>query len=101
MNFEESLSILDTAIFDKINRHLKDIEVVILEGSWHSLSYEEIANKEGYAANYLRQDVGFKLWKLLSEVLEEEVNKTNFRAAVGRLVNRHQLIASCHETPAS
>ncbi|NJR15661.1 MAG: serine/threonine protein kinase [Calothrix sp. CSU_2_0] len=97
MNFEESLSILDTAIFDKINRHLKDIEVIILEGSWHSLSYEEIANKEGYAANYLRQDVGFKLWKFLSEVLEEEVNKTNFRAAVGRLVNRHQVIASCNE----
>ncbi|NJM19223.1 MAG: serine/threonine protein kinase [Richelia sp. RM1_1_1] len=98
MNFEESLSILDTAIFDKINRHLKDIEVIILEGSWHSLSYEEIANKEGYAANYLRQDVGFKLWKLLSEVLEEEVNKTNFRAAVGRLVNRYQVIASCNNT---
>ncbi|AFZ01254.1 AAA-like domain-containing protein [Calothrix sp. PCC 6303] len=97
MNFEESLSILDTAIFDKINRHLKDIEVIILEGSWNSLSYEEIANKEGYAANYLRQDVGFKLWKFLSEVLEEEVNKTNFRAAVGRLVNRHQVIASCNE----
>ncbi|MBF2015455.1 MAG: AAA-like domain-containing protein [Rivularia sp. T60_A2020_040] len=89
---------LDTAIFGKINRHLKDIEIIILKGSWDSLSYEEIANKAGYAANYLRQDVGFKLWKLLSEVLEEEVNKTNFRAAVGRLLNRYQALESCNNT---
>ena len=84
MNFEEGLEILDTSVFSKINRHLKDVEIIILKGSWQGLNYDEIANNEGYAAKYLRQDVGFKLWKLLSEVLGEEVNKTNFRAAIER-----------------
>ena len=84
MNFEEGLEILDTSVFSKINRHLKDVEIIILKGSWQGLNYDQIANNEGYAAKYLRQDVGFKLWKLLSEVLGEEVNKTNFRAAIER-----------------
>jgi len=84
MNWEEGLEILDVVVFNKINRHLKDVERIILKGSWQGLSYDEIASNEGYAAKYLRQDVGFKLWKLLSEALGEEVNKTNFRAAVER-----------------
>jgi hypothetical protein len=87
MNFEEGLQILDTAIFSKINRHLKDVEIIVLKGSWQGLNYDQIASNEGYAAKYLRQDVGFKLWKLLSQALGEEVNKTNFRAAVERLRN--------------
>lgn len=84
MNFEEGLTVLDAVVFNKINRHLKDAEIIVLKGSWQGLNYEEIAANEGYAAKYLRQDVGFKLWKLLSEALGEEVNKTNFRAAIER-----------------
>lgn len=84
MNFEEGLKILDTAIYRKINRHLKDVEIIVLQGSWQGMSYDEIANFQGYTAKYLRQDVGFKLWKLLSQALGEEVNKTNFRSAIER-----------------
>lgn len=84
MNFEEGLTVLDAVVFNKINRHLKDVEIIVLKGSWQGLNYEEIAANEGYAAKYLRQDVGFKLWKLLSEAIGEEVNKTNFRAAIER-----------------
>ncbi|MBD2731843.1 AAA-like domain-containing protein [Nostoc sp. FACHB-892] len=85
MNLEEGLQILDAVVFSKINRHLKDVEIIVLKGSWQGLNYDEIASNEGYAAKYLRQDVGFKLWKLLSKTLGEEVNKTNFRAAMTRL----------------
>lgn len=84
MNWEEGLEILDAVVFNKNNRHLKDVEIIILQGSWQGLSYDEIATNEGYTAKYLRQDVGFKLWKLLSEALGEEVSKTNFRAAIKR-----------------
>lgn len=98
MNFEEGLPILDAAVFSKTNRHLKDVEILILRGSWHNFSYDEIASKEGYAANYLRQDVGFKLWKFLSEVLGEEVNKTNFRAAIERLLNSYTVRENYDDT---
>ena len=92
MNFEEGLKILDAVVFNKINRHLKDVEIIVLKGSWQGLNYEEIAANEGYAAKYFRQDVGFKLWKLLSEVLREEVSKNNFRAAIERLYFRDKNI---------
>ena len=92
MNFEEGLKILDAVVFNKINRHLKDVEIIVLKGSWQGLNYEEIATNQGYAAKYFRQDVGFKLWKLLSEVLREEVSKNNFRAAVERLYFRDKNI---------
>jgi hypothetical protein len=85
MNFEEGLRILDAAIFTKINRHLKDVEIIVLKGSWRNLNYDEIGCEEGYAPKYLQQDVGFKLWKLISETLGEEVKKANFRAALERL----------------
>ncbi|HIK04331.1 MAG TPA: AAA-like domain-containing protein [Trichormus sp. M33_DOE_039] len=92
MNFEEVLKILDTAVFNKANRHLKDVEIIVLQGSWEGLSYDEIASNATYTEAYLRQIIGFSLWKLLADVLGEEVSKTNFRAAVERLYNRYQNI---------
>ncbi|MEG3920366.1 NB-ARC domain-containing protein [Microcoleus sp. POL10_C6] len=84
MNFEEALKLADTAVFTKTNRHLKDIEVIILTGSWNGHEYHKIAETYGYAAEYLMQDVGPKLWKLLSEALGERVSKKNFQAALER-----------------
>ncbi len=94
INFEEGIRILDTAVFQKINRYLTDVERIILEGSWQGLTYEEIADTTNnrYTAEHLRQFVGFNLWRLLSEVLEEKVSKTNFIGAVERLYYRHQNI---------
>ncbi|MEG4272323.1 MULTISPECIES: NB-ARC domain-containing protein [unclassified Microcoleus] len=84
MNFEEALKLADTAVFAQANRHLKDIEVIILRGSWEGHEYHKIAEAYGYAAEYLMQDVGPKLWKLLSEALGERVSKRNFQTALER-----------------
>lgn len=84
MDFEEALKLADAAIFAKTNRHFKDIEVIILKGAWQGHEYHKIAETYGYAAEYLMQDVGPKLWKLLSEALGERVSKRNFQAALER-----------------
>lgn len=84
MEFEEAFQALDAAVVAKKQRHLKDIEVAILRGSWQKQKYHEIAQAQGYTTEYLKQDVGPKLWKLLSEILGEKVSKTNFRAALAR-----------------
>ena len=44
------------------------------------------ASNYRYTPSYLKQGVGPRLWRLISEVLEEEICKTNFRAALERLV---------------
>ena len=69
MDFKEVLKVVDAAVFTKTERHLKDIEVAILRGSWQGRKYDEIAETYGYTTKYLKQDVGPKLWKLLSEAL--------------------------------
>ncbi len=100
MNFEEGLQTLDTAVFSKTNRHLSDAERIILQSSWQGLTYEEIADSSNhYTAEYLRQFVGFNLWRLLSEILGEKVSKTNFRAAIERLYLRNKNLVPAEVHP--
>lgn len=84
MNFEQGLELANEAIFSKIGRRLTEVEIAILKGSWQKQTYEEIANATGYSASYLKRDVGPKLWKMLSETLNEKVSKTNFHSVLER-----------------
>jgi WD40 repeat protein len=89
VDFDELLILIDSAVYAKTHRHLKDNEVLVLRGAWNGQNYEEIADTHHYTAKYLRQDVGPKLWKLLSEVLGEKVSKPSFRAALERYGRAH------------
>ncbi|MCL1468208.1 tetratricopeptide repeat protein [Argonema galeatum] len=85
MDFEEAIKVLDATVFAKKKLHLRDVELVILRGTWQDKRYHEIAKASGYTATYLQQDIGPKLWNLISEVLGEKVSKTNFQAPLERL----------------
>ncbi|MDF5710640.1 MAG: NB-ARC domain-containing protein [Nostoc sp. S4] len=86
MDIEQALAFTDALVFAKISIHLSDLQKMILRESWSldRQSYDQIADNYGYSSTYLKHDIGPKLWKLLSEVLEEKVNKTNFRSAIER-----------------
>jgi hypothetical protein len=84
MNFEEAVKVADAAVLASEGRHITDVEMAILRGSWENQTYEEMAEMTEYAANYLQRTVGHKFWKTLSKALGEEVSKTNFRTALER-----------------
>lgn len=86
MNIEQAIAFTDTLVFAKSGMHLNDLQQAILQESWswQHQSYEQIADTYGYSPTYIKHDVGPKLWKLLSEILGEKVNKKNFRAAIER-----------------
>ncbi len=84
MDIEETLKLIDTAVFAKTDKHLSDPEVAILRGACLGMTYEQMAESSQYKVNYLMRDVGPKFWKLLSEAFGEEVSKANFRAALDR-----------------
>ena len=69
----------DSEVFSKTGKHLSSTEILVLEGTWKGLKYPQIATENGYASEYLRNDVGPKLWKRLSEAFEEKVCKANVR----------------------
>ncbi|WNZ25788.1 NACHT domain-containing protein [Leptolyngbya sp. NK1-12] len=84
MEFEIALHVADEAVFLKAGRRLLPVEVAVLQGSWRRQTYEQIANETNYSVNYLKLDVGPKLWKLLSQALGETVSKTTVQAVLER-----------------
>ncbi len=84
MDFEEAFRVADAAVLDYTGKYLSDIQKLVLRGAWQNLPYDAIAEGHGYAASYLKQDVGPKLWRVLSDALGEKVGKKNFRAALER-----------------
>jgi len=93
MDFEETLKLVDAAVFDQTDRHLSDPELTILRGACLGMTYEQMAEGSQYKVNYLMRDVGPKFWKLLSEAFGEEVGKANLLAALGRQLRSPSLQA--------
>jgi hypothetical protein len=90
MDNQKALKLVDTLVFTKNGKYLNDIQRILLHSSlsYPRLRYDDIAKKHGYSLNYLKQDVGPKLWQILSDVCGEKVRKTNFRSALERRCNR-------------
>jgi hypothetical protein len=57
---------------------------VILRGTLQGQKYSKIADESHCSEGHIK-DIASELWKLLSEVLGEEVNKSNFRVTFERL----------------
>lgn len=83
MNVEEALEIADEALFATTGKHLTDVQKSIFEGSWKDQAYRVIAENCYREEQHVKNE-GWKLWKLLSKALGEEVSKNNFKAAIER-----------------
>ncbi|MBW4565625.1 MAG: AAA-like domain-containing protein [Mojavia pulchra JT2-VF2] len=84
MDFEDILRFVDESVYAKTGKRLKDVDILIIRGSWQGQNYQEIAEAHGYTDKYFKQDVGPRFWRLLSETFGERVSKTNFRATLER-----------------
>jgi WD40 repeat protein len=90
MDKQQALAVVDNLVFTKKGKYLSDVQRLLLESSWSEprLRYDDIAKTHGYSLNYLKQDVGPKLWQMLSDICGEKVSKTNFRSALERQCER-------------
>lgn len=88
---EAGLRIADTAVFSIASRHLSTVEVIVLVGVLQGKKYSEIAAESGYSSEYLKNNIGPKLWKLLSESFSEKISKKNLVAVLTR---RNQVLES-------
>lgn len=84
ITFETALKLADTAVFAKTKRHLRNIEVAVLRGALLGQKYDQIAAECDYAPEYIKHDVGPKLWQILSASLGEKVSKTNLMAVLAQ-----------------
>jgi NB-ARC domain len=84
MDSKHLIDFVNTAVFHETQRHLRDVEVWILEGAWNGQTYKDIAQEHNYTSQYLSQDIGPRFWKLLSTVFKEDIKKCNFRSSLER-----------------
>jgi hypothetical protein len=84
MNLQEILTLADQIIFTQTGEHLDDLQKAILEGTLQRETYQEIAKNFNCSESNARQ-IGADLWQIISQQLEEEVNKSNFKSAMERL----------------
>ncbi len=87
MDFEKALELVDRLVYQKVGKHLNDLEREVFIGSCQGRTYEEI-----YPLNpqYIEKYVGYKLWQKLSNALGEKVTKKRIRGALERALKRHE-----------
>ncbi len=83
-DLDAALDTANQAIYQKLNRSLTDVEIIVFKGAWEREDYDTIAARNQYATSYISQDVAPKLWKNLSEALGEKVKKSNFKETLKR-----------------
>ena len=86
MQSDEALVLLDQLL---PNYALSNLQETVFSQVWKDKTYAEIADACGYEHNYIR-DVGFRLWQILSEALDQKVSKSNIKAVLGRYARSHQ-----------
>lgn len=89
MNVEEALLFADEIVFSSTGKHLDDMQMGLIKGVLQRQKYIDIAKDLNCSEGYIK-DVGYELWRLLSEIFAEEVNKSNLQSTLFR----HKIINS-------
>ncbi|MFB2771883.1 NB-ARC domain-containing protein [Pelatocladus sp. BLCC-F211] len=84
----EAIKIVDELLATKKGKHLREPEIVVIKGAWRDETYEQMAQQSIYKDKYLQHSVASDLWKLLSELLGNEVCKKNLRICLQELVKK-------------
>ena len=83
IDVQEVLRFADEMVFAKTGEHLDDMQKAILLGVWEGQKYSQIAEASYCSEGHIR-NIASKLWKLLSNILDEEVTQSNLRSALER-----------------
>ena len=96
MNQQELMNYLDELIFTQTGKHLDSLQLSILKGVLKGQKYADIA-QEYNCSNGHAKDKAYELWQILSDALDEDINKANFKANIERLGftnTQHQIIGN-------
>ncbi|MBE9094233.1 NB-ARC domain-containing protein, partial [Tychonema sp. LEGE 07203] len=88
MDVQELLRFADGLVFTKTGKHLDDLQQAVVRGTWEGKRYSEISKEVHCTERYVR-NVASKLWQTLSEILDEDVMKSNLRSTMERYQISH------------
>lgn len=81
MEMQEALQWTDDLVFARTGKHLDSLQRAILEGVWEHQEYQDIAEKYHCSTDHIRKSAS-ELWKILSDLLGDDVKKKNVRARI-------------------
>ncbi len=80
--FENALPTLTSWIEKQGNKQISKPQIAVLRAAWEHIEYSAMASLTPYNTGYLHRTVAPPLFKLMSEVLGESVNKRTLRKKV-------------------
>ncbi|MEG3907034.1 NB-ARC domain-containing protein [Microcoleus sp. w2-18bC1] len=83
MDVQELLRLADGLVFTKTGKHLDDRQQAVVRGTWQGKRYSEISQEVHCTERHVR-NIASKLWKILSKILDEDVNKSNLNSTMER-----------------
>ncbi|WP_445245847.1 NB-ARC domain-containing protein [Microcoleus sp. OTE_8_concoct_300] len=88
MDVKEIWRFADDLVLAKTGKHLDNLQQAVLLASWQGKRYSQVA-KEFHCTERHVGNIASKLWKIMSEILEENVNKSTFKSAMERYQVSH------------
>jgi hypothetical protein len=76
MDIQEVVNWTNQQVFAKTGKHLDSLQKSILEGIWEHQDYQSIAENNDRSYDHVKKEA-WKLWKILSDVIGEDVKKSN------------------------
>jgi tetratricopeptide (TPR) repeat protein len=90
MDIDSALGFISSQLMAKKLKTLSTLETTILKEAWRGKdgkSYDETGNSEGFAGESVKT-AAYKLWRRLSNLCGEKVNRDNVQAVVERYYNK-------------
>jgi DNA-binding NarL/FixJ family response regulator len=88
MDTQELVSYLDELLFSSTGERIDSLQVAILKGVLKGQKYADIAQEFNCSAGHAK-DEAYKLWQTLSDALDEEITKSNFRARIEKIIAKN------------
>ena len=86
MQVNELLQLVDEAVYLNTGKRLNDLQRGVIEGTLKYQKYADIAENCGCSAGHAK-DVGYELLKMLSDIFDEPVDKSNLKSVLERQGN--------------
>jgi hypothetical protein len=86
MDSREVLQFVDEVVYAKTGKHLNDLQRGIIEGTLKRRKYSDIAEDYNCTTGHTKE-VGYELWRILSEIFGETVDKKHLQSILERKGN--------------
>lgn len=88
MDNSEVLKFVDELVYNKTGKHLNDLQRGIIEGTLKHQKYSDIAKNYNCSTGHTKE-VGYELWRLLSKIFNETVDKKHLKSILERQINQN------------